>query len=609
MDYLRQGVNESIDNYIERMETLVRKMGANAPNEDTLKRRFIAGLRDPSAQQHISLSRPATLVASKDVARVWEEVQLGQQQRQELLFEPMIGTSVGPTNGTTQANPAATPPTFMAATNTPQEVKPVLTEEQIIKIVAQAVKAATLTHEAYGVRQEVAPEPNQGVFRSNIFCAKCQGYGHMATECPTVSRLYVETRIFCNFCKRNNHTEDECRDKGRWRTGPPECWRCGCLGHIQAHCPNARKQEDFSPMCQYCSREGHYDVDCPQRRNDYGEGQRGVDTVPNTGVVIRELDPGDSTSTHHVEANQGKEKGKEPMVAVVTRAQEYTRGNVVQVNDEDETHRQRDLDGGRGGERLKVQEKLPKKKQAEEGTDIVQRLVETEVTLDLATLLRCSPTCRKQFYNEFIKKPRKARRKEKVVEVVLGTIQSITTQVDSNAPAVTVEINGYAVPGVQLDSGAAVNLMTEYMMKALGLTQLEHTPMSLRMADQTQVKPARLIRNVQTIVGGIEFSVDYLVVRPRSIETTFSILLGRPWLMQADCVHDWRRGFITIGPKTDRIQMQVTPMEDAKKTAPIKELEKKVAENEKITKACCKTDLTYKQLGEANRRWASIRTQ
>ncbi|KAH7405090.1 hypothetical protein KP509_15G055800 [Ceratopteris richardii] len=320
--------------------------------------------------------------------------------------------------------------------------------------------------------------------------------------------------------------------------------------------------------------------------------------VPNTGVVIRELDPGASTSTHHVEANQGKEKGKEPMVAVVTRAQEYTQGNSVQVNDDDETHRQRDLDEEDEvevlpsitrkfvpgvppfPERLKVQEKLPKKKQAEAGMDIVQRLVETEVSLDLATLLRCSPTCRKQFYNEFIKKPRKARRKEKVDEVVLGTIQSITTQVDSNAPVVTVEINGYAVPGAQLDSGAAVNLMTEYMMKVLGLTQLEHTPMSLRMADQTQVKPARLIRKVQTIVGGIEFSIDYLVVRPRSTETTFSILLGRSWLMQADCVHDWRTGFITIGPKTDRIQMQVTPKEDAKKTVPIKELEKKVAENE-----------------------------
>ncbi|KAH7441664.1 hypothetical protein KP509_03G047700 [Ceratopteris richardii] len=338
----------------------------------------------------------------------------------------------------------------------------------------------------------------------------------MVTECPTVSRLYIEPRVFCNFCKRNNHTEDECREKGRWlnnrnyayqglpgqseppmprwglrptyayggqgqvggyqrpepqnqrRTGPPECWRCGCLGHIQTHCPNERKHEDFTPMCRYCSREGHYDVDCPKQRNDYGQGQKGVETS-----TYAQLQPQPTMQPH----------GRVPNTGV------------------DETHRQRDLDEEDEvevlppitrkfvpgipsfPERLKVQEKLPKKKQAEAGMDIVQRLAETEVTLDLATLLRCSPTCKKQFYNEFIKKPRKARRKEQVDEVILGTIQSITTQVDSNAPAVTEEINGNAVLGTQLDSGAAVNLMTEYMMKALGLTQLENTPMSLRMAD------------------------------------------------------------------------------------------------------------------------------
>ncbi|KAH7430448.1 hypothetical protein KP509_09G099600, partial [Ceratopteris richardii] len=201
--------------------------------------------------------------------------------------------------------------------------------------------------------------------------------------------------------------------------------------------------------------------------------------------------------------------------------------------------------------------KCHKEKKSTEEIDIVQMLAETEVTLDIGTLLRCSPTYRKQFYNEYIKKPRKARDKKRQEKDVQGFIQSITTQIDSNAPSVVVEIKGYAVPGAQLDSGAAVNLMTKYMMKALGLTHMEETPMSLRMADQTQVKPAGLLKNVSTVVGGLELSVDYLIVRPRTSEVTFSILLGRPWLVQAKCVHDWRTGFITIGPKSDRVQIQV----------------------------------------------------
>ncbi|KAH7300290.1 hypothetical protein KP509_24G054600 [Ceratopteris richardii] len=187
-------------------------------------------------------------------------------------------------------------------------------------------------------------------------------------------------------------------------------------------------------------------------------------------------------------------------------------------------------------ERLRAP-KCKKERKSSEEVDILKLLADTEVTLDIGTLLKCSPAYKKQFYNEYIKKPRKARDKKSQDKDVQGMIQNITTQIDSNALAVTVEIKGYAVPGAQLDSGAVVNLMIEYMMKALGLNHMEENPMSLRMADQTQVKPAGLLKNVSTVVGGLEFKLDYLIVRPRTSEATFSILLGRPWLVQAECVH------------------------------------------------------------------------
>ncbi|KAH7299760.1 hypothetical protein KP509_24G027600 [Ceratopteris richardii] len=168
MDYLRQGVNESIDNYIQRMETLVRKMGVNAPNDETLKRRFISGLRDPTAQQHISLTRPATLMDAKEQARLWEEVQLCQQRKMELLYEPMGGPGNIPIKDPGQGSPALTTPAFVAATSTPGEVKPALTEERILELVTQAIKAATITQETYTVKPEVTTNPNQ-VFRSNTW--------------------------------------------------------------------------------------------------------------------------------------------------------------------------------------------------------------------------------------------------------------------------------------------------------------------------------------------------------------------------------------------------------------------------------------------------------
>ncbi|KAH7278986.1 hypothetical protein KP509_38G068200 [Ceratopteris richardii] len=652
MDYLRQGVNESIDNYIQRMETLVRKMGVNAPNDETLKRRFISGLRDPTAQQHISLTRPATLMDAKEQASLWEEVQLCQQRKMELLYEPMGGPRNIPMKDPGQGSPALTTLAFVAATSTPGEVKPALTEERILELVTQAIKAATITQETYTVKPEVTTNPNQ-VFRSNTWCGKCHGYGHLASECPTVSRVFTERlppRMRCTFCGRTNHTEDRCYNKrayeerimksgdtrerpytglpaqsvpptSRWenrptygygaqgqggdyprgavrdqrRDGPIQCWRCQGFGHTQSICPNEKKPIDYTPLCRYCSGEGHFDEDCPKQRaaagkekgpvgsSNYVDTQmhstsRGQEHVPTIGIVFKTPNPqeGSSSSMHFQELEDGEEVEILPPVT-----KEFVPGIAPFP------------------ERLRAP-KYRKERQSSEEEDIVKLLADTKVTLDIGTLLKCSPVYRKQFYNEYIKKPRKARDKNRQDKDVQGIIQSITTQIDSNAPAVTVEIKGYAVPGAQLDSGAAVNLMTEFMMKALGLNHMEETPMSLRMADQTQVKPAGLLKNVSTVVGGLEFKVDYLIVRPKTSEATFSILLGRPWLVQAECVHDWRTGFISIGPKSDRIQLQVSPpTNNKKKTIIVDEMERKEKEKARHESGRARFSLntdTYKNL-------------
>ncbi|KAH7434202.1 hypothetical protein KP509_06G005600 [Ceratopteris richardii] len=549
MDYLRQGVNESIDNYIQRMETLVRKMGANAPNDETLKRRFIAGLRDPTAQQHISLTRLATSIDAKEQARLWEEVQLCQQRKMELLYEPMGGPGNTPMKDPGQGSPTLTTPAFVAATSTPDEVKPALIEERILELVTQALKAVTMTQETYTVKPEVTTNPNQ-VFRSNTWCGNCHGYSHLASECPTVSRVFIDRsppRMRCTFCGRTNHTEDRCYNKktyeertmksgdtrersytglppqsvpptSRWenrqtyeygaqgqggdyprgvahdqrRDGPIQCWRCHGFGHTQSRCPNEKKPVDYTPLCRYCSGEGHFDEDYPKRRASTGK------------------DKGPVGSSNYVETQMHS----------TPRAQEHvpTIGVVFKTLNPQE---------GSSSSMHFLDAYQAKKPHKEPTVAVVTRSQE---------YLKKNPEGGSE---------KRARRRH-------PNMESITTQIYSNAPAVTVEIKGYAVPGSQLDSGAAVNLMIEYMMKALGLNHMEETPMSLRMADQTQVKPAGLLKNVSTVVGSLEFKVDYLIVRPRTSEATFSILLGRPWLMQANCVHDWHTGFISIGPKRFR---------------------------------------------------------
>ncbi|KAH7365054.1 hypothetical protein KP509_18G006800 [Ceratopteris richardii] len=73
--HLRQGANESIDKYIDRVDTIVRKLGNSAPDKETLKRRFLVGLHNEKVEQYIRLKRPASLEEAKHEARIREEVQ------------------------------------------------------------------------------------------------------------------------------------------------------------------------------------------------------------------------------------------------------------------------------------------------------------------------------------------------------------------------------------------------------------------------------------------------------------------------------------------------------------------------------------------------------
>ncbi|KAH7332439.1 hypothetical protein KP509_20G087400 [Ceratopteris richardii] len=275
--------------------------------------------------------------------------------------------------------------------------------------------------------------------------------------------------------------------------GPIQCWRFHGFGHTQTRCPNEKKPIDYTPMCMYCSGEGHFDEDCPKKKANNGKGKGPIE------------------SSNYVETHSHptpRVQEQIPTIRVVFRTPD-----------------------------------------SREGHSSSMHFVEAE--------------------------PGKSARKDPIVAVVMRTQEYVKKdaekssenvdkektpkhrEIDSNAPSVVVEVKGYAVPSAQLDSEGAIKLMTKYMMKALGLTHMEETPMSLRMADQTQVKPAGLLKNVSTVVGGLEFSNDYLIVRPMTSEATFSILLGWPWLVQGKCVHDWHTGFITIGPKSDRIQIQL----------------------------------------------------
>ena len=82
--------------------------------------------------------------------------------------------------------------------------------------------------------------------------------------------------------------------------------------------------------------------------------------------------------------------------------------------------------------------------------------------------------------------------------------------IDLGAPTVDVLIDGTLIEGAQIEIGLK-------------------TPIILRMVDQSWFKPLDVLRQVLTIIGGLEFKIDYIVFKVIESISSYPILLERPW--------------------------------------------------------------------------------
>lgn len=102
--------------------------------------------------------------------------------------------------------------------------------------------------------------------------------------------------------------------------------------------------------------------------------------------------------------------------------------------------------------------------------------------------------------------------------------------------------------------------MTTDTMEKLGLSNLLPTGLMLRMADHSKVHRMSVLVNVQTIIAGIVYNIDYVVFQLKSSTLSCPILLERPWLFDAKARNDWGRGTLTIGKRRNKIVLQMYPI-------------------------------------------------
>jgi hypothetical protein len=72
----------------------------------------------------------------------------------------------------------------------------------------------------------------------------------------------------------------------------------------------------------------------------------------------------------------------------------------------------------------------------------------------------------------------------------------------------------------------------------LGLTKPKPATYNLKMAYQTTIKPMGLIRDMKIYVLGIPYITTFTTLQNSVVDSSYSMLLGRPWLRDAKVAHD-----------------------------------------------------------------------
>jgi hypothetical protein len=66
------------------------------------------------------------------------------------------------------------------------------------------------------------------------------------------------------------------------------------------------------------------------------------------------------------------------------------------------------------------------------------------------------------------------------------------------------------------------------------------------MANQTITKPLSLIKDLKILIHGIPYAVTFTMIQNGVLDSSYSMLLGCPWLRDAKLSHDWGNNIIII---------------------------------------------------------------
>jgi hypothetical protein len=103
---------------------------------------------------------------------------------------------------------------------------------------------------------------------------------------------------------------------------------------------------------------------------------------------------------------------------------------------------------------------------------------------------------------------------------------------------IQVQVGKNTIEDVMLDGGTSVNIITKNLRTKLGLPKPRPAPYHLKMANQSTIGPLRIIKNLKIQIHGIPYVSTFIVLQNNVVDSSYSMLLGRPWFRDAKVKHD-----------------------------------------------------------------------
>ena len=98
-----------------------------------------------------------------------------------------------------------------------------------------------------------------------------------------------------------------------------------------------------------------------------------------------------------------------------------------------------------------------------------------------------------------------------------------------------------------VDGGSGINIISKRLYDAWKLPKMESSHFSIKLVDQMNVTPMGLVKNVPMRVVGILFLIAFVVMDLPTHNSSFWILLGRPWLKVVVVImHDWKNNTLIL---------------------------------------------------------------